>query len=67
LNGEETARWQGWCAEQLIKGAGMHGLSASAFFVRLNELVKEMPDNKALFDSLENYATGLCKQLGVKV
>jgi exodeoxyribonuclease-1 len=67
LNGEETARWQGWCAEQLIKGAGMHGLSASAFFVCLNELVKEMPDNKALFDSLENYATGLCKQLGVKV
>jgi hypothetical protein len=45
----------------------MHGLSASDFFVRLNELVREMPDNKLLFDSLENYARELCKRLGVKV
>lgn len=67
LNKEETARWQGWCAEQLTNGAGMHGLSASDFFVRLNELVREMPDNKLLFDSLENYARELCKRLGVKV
>jgi len=67
LNDQEAEHCQAWCAEQLQNSGQGASLSINDFFMRLDQLMREMPDNKPLFDCLGNYATTLCKRLGVKI
>lgn len=65
LNTEEAARWQNWCAEQLVNNPNGVGLTAGEYFRRLELLASERPDQQVLLNALQTYGQDLCSKMGV--